>query len=443
MSANITGGWTLEFGVKARSGAAIESIGTFVAAPGVRSIQVAFDANTRATKQIRFPDASFSEAIAEARSAVLPPGGKPPALTPLFGYTFCKKAVVRAVEPSCALDTSVSPQFDANLAQFMEWFPLSDTSGGLSDENLTPYGDLKRKRGYWEARNYISDLTSLEARLANMSAVAEDILVVSMGDEISLKVPRDPATAQALFVAWCAARKVAVPGTFNTSWNGNAKIFWYSSLFSDEYVIKKSLARDYAAIVRFFLPLEASPLQLQLRLCEEEATLSRLHCTALTAAPVYLPLSLSISLSLQLWPHGNERRNGAASQVLAERKRRRQLRAANVLARVVHSCGVHVPSEQGGDDVPKGGDDAAVGGRLQLAIANWDAADVVDPPRSLPRRHARGDDAADLADNVLHDGACPGEHRDIVAKELLRCVAATGCIACCLRVARSAMHPCA
>jgi len=252
MSANITGGWTLEFGVKVVGSAAIKSIGAFTAAASVRTIQVAFDANTIATQRIRFTDASLGEVIAEAKSATLPPGGRPPTLTPIFGYSFCKRSIIRAAEPDCSLDTSVSPEYAANLAQFNEWFPLSDTSGAISDEQPAPFGDIKRKRGYFEARSYIHNLTSFEVKLKTMSAVAQDILVVSLGDEISLVVPRDPATAQALFVKWCAANKVPVPGAFNTTFNGNVKIYWYSSLFSDDYGLQAMSGAT--ALLRKYLP---------------------------------------------------------------------------------------------------------------------------------------------------------------------------------------------
>ena len=57
------------------------------------TMQVAFDANTVATKRIRRPDVSLDEALAEAKTAVLPAGATPPKLTPIFGYSFCTAGV--------------------------------------------------------------------------------------------------------------------------------------------------------------------------------------------------------------------------------------------------------------------------------------------------------------------------------------------------------------
>lgn len=100
---------------------------------------------------------------------------------------------------------------------------------------------LKEGRAYYEARVAIHNLTALEETLKNFTAVgvADKVLVVSMGDEISLNVPSNPADAQAGFVAWCAKHKMPVPGTYNVSWGSdgiaNRKLFWASNLYSNDY----------------------------------------------------------------------------------------------------------------------------------------------------------------------------------------------------------------
>ena len=112
-------------------------------------------------------------------------------LTPIFGYTLCSRKTIRAVEPACYLEASTSASYKANVAKFRALFPLSDTSANdASDPSIA--GDVAGGRGYFEARNMIHDLKTLESHLKNLTALglAEKVLVVSMGDEIALKVPR-------------------------------------------------------------------------------------------------------------------------------------------------------------------------------------------------------------------------------------------------------------
>lgn len=67
--------FTVEFGVKQKGGS-VESIASFKNTPTALSIQVAFDANTIATKRVRVVDAALNEALAEAKSGTVPPGSK-------------------------------------------------------------------------------------------------------------------------------------------------------------------------------------------------------------------------------------------------------------------------------------------------------------------------------------------------------------------------------
>jgi hypothetical protein len=122
----------------------------------------------------------------------------------------------------------------------MELFPMVDASGYQDPRKAAP-AVLKAGRAYFEARAEINNLTKLELLLKNFTAegVADKVLVVSMGDEISLSVPSNPAAAQAGFEAWCTANKVPVPGTYNVSWDpdgvANAKLFYYSNLYTNAY----------------------------------------------------------------------------------------------------------------------------------------------------------------------------------------------------------------
>ena len=106
--------YSIQFGVK--SGGSIAPIGKPFTTK-TANLQVAFDANTIATKRMRTPDASVYEALAEAKTAVIPAGATPPKLTPIWGYSFCKSAAIRNIEPSCALETSVQPQYDASVGE--------------------------------------------------------------------------------------------------------------------------------------------------------------------------------------------------------------------------------------------------------------------------------------------------------------------------------------
>jgi hypothetical protein len=190
-------------------GGAVRSIGTFASKPSLGpSLEVAYSANTRATGWVRPPDFELPAALEEAGSLPLA-AGKPPSLTPIFGYSFCERSVVRAVEPDCYLQASLSPSYAADKAKFNAMFPLSDTQISTAKDPKI-FGDVAQGRGYWEARNELHNLTKLEEHLKNISALglADKVMVVSVGDEISLKVPSDPAAAQTLFAKWCADHHV-------------------------------------------------------------------------------------------------------------------------------------------------------------------------------------------------------------------------------------------
>jgi hypothetical protein len=256
--------FTIEFGVKGENGGSIESIGSFTSKGYVTGrygptaqIELAYDASTVWSKRIRYGDASIYEVVAEAKAGPLPPGGKPPALTPLYGYTFCSSATIRDVEPACTLTASESPAYAKAYKEFTTMFPMVDTSGYQDPRKALP-SVLKAGRAYYEARAAIKNLTSLEIILKNFTAesVADKVLVVSMGDEISLSLPSDPATVQSAFVAWCKAQRVPVPGAYNVSWDANGvakpKLFYYSNQFANSFGLEAMSAAT--AVLRKYLP---------------------------------------------------------------------------------------------------------------------------------------------------------------------------------------------
>ena len=106
-----------------------------------------------------------------------------------------------------------------------------------------------------ELRNYIHNLTKLDEALASYvaaGAVAKNVLVASVGDEISLGVPTNPTYAQQEFKNWCTKNHVPVPGQYNASYNGNPKLFWLSNLFKDDYGIQ--LMAPATAVIKKHLP---------------------------------------------------------------------------------------------------------------------------------------------------------------------------------------------
>ena len=254
-TSNISSGYTVEVGATV-GGGAVRTIATFASDPSLGpSVEMAFSANTRATGWARAADFELAAALEEANSVALPAGAKPPTLTPIWGYSFCSQNTIRAVEPGCYLESSTSPSYESNLAQFLEMFPLAYTQSPppaqrTSDPKIT--GDVSRGRGYYEARYEITDLAKLEEHLKNLSAtgLADKVMVVSVGDEISLSVPSDPATAQTLFAKWCAAHHVPVPCTYNVSWTGSAQCLWYSTLFANQYGLD-ALAQATALLTRY------------------------------------------------------------------------------------------------------------------------------------------------------------------------------------------------
>ena len=217
------GGFTVEYGL--RQGNSILPLGTF-ASTSSTSVEVAFSANTRATRWVRPVDFDVSAALQEADTAKLPRGRSPPQLTPIFGYSFCDSSRIRDIEPNCYLTASTSPSYARETARFASIFPISDTNK-RSKRDPALAGDLLHGRGYFEARTEIHNLTKLQAHLENMSAtgLASDVLVVSLGDEIVLSVPTDPTLADKAFAEWQAKHHTPTRCPhFNASWKaGDAK----------------------------------------------------------------------------------------------------------------------------------------------------------------------------------------------------------------------------
>ena len=115
------------------------------------------------------------------------------------------------------MNTSVRTGYDKTFAEFMSYFPISDT-GAAAVGQITPY-QKETKRGYFEARAIYRNPAELKEHLGNLTAdgVADDYMVVSMGDEIALSVPGG-ATGQQQFEHWMSVAHPGVHvGTFVSS----------------------------------------------------------------------------------------------------------------------------------------------------------------------------------------------------------------------------------
>lgn len=235
--------YTVEFGVM--KGGKVVPISTKEAfTTKTANLQVAVDASVSNFQRIRRPDDSLYEALAEAKNVSLAAGAAPPKLTPIFGYSFCTSPSIRNIEPSCFLETSVSPGYDKAFAEFSSLFPMSDTSMcGLpnSAQAITPY-QKKTQRGYFEARAIYRDTAKLKAALGNITAAgdAADYMVVSMGDEIALSVPPG-AVGEQQFQQWM---KLTYPAVHVSKYNAticydakacNPSVHYYSNLYSAAY----------------------------------------------------------------------------------------------------------------------------------------------------------------------------------------------------------------
>ena len=123
------------------------------------AVQVGVSHNVKDTGWVVRPDSDVDRALEEAETAELLPDAKPPTLTPIYGYTFCNNTVIRAIEPDCFLQSSLSSEYPEKLAKFHTYFPMSDTNIRLKIDSALA-GDLEHGRGYWEARASCLAITS-------------------------------------------------------------------------------------------------------------------------------------------------------------------------------------------------------------------------------------------------------------------------------------------
>ena len=254
--------YTVEFGVK-KGGGAVKSIGTFksqgcgprYAGGQACMLELAVDANTVATERIRVVDAALPEAIAEAKAGAVPPGSKGSVTTfPVFGYTFCASGPIRTGEPGCYHNLSVSSAYIQNVEAFNELIPMSTTAACPVDgSNPRPQCAMGVSRGqmYTDFRSIYKNLTTLEIALKEYvtAGTADKVMVVSMGDEITLDEPWEP---DVYFPQFCKAEGYPAADCAHYNFTDASKPgqFWYSNLYRNAFGLQR-LGRATTLITQY------------------------------------------------------------------------------------------------------------------------------------------------------------------------------------------------
>ena len=243
--------YTVEFGVKQGASAAVKSIGVFKSQGcgplygGGRScmLELAVDANTVGTERIRVVDAALPEAIAEAKAGTVPPGSKGSVTTfPVFGYTFCTDGAIRTGEPGCYHNLSVSSTYNENVKAFNDLIPMSSTAACPTDgfNDRPQCAGLSNGQGYTDFRSIYHNLTKLElaAKAYVTAGTADKMMIVSMGDEITLDEPWEPDT---YFPQFCKAEgyPAADCAHYNFTDTSNPGQFWYSNIYRNAFGLQR------------------------------------------------------------------------------------------------------------------------------------------------------------------------------------------------------------
>ena len=192
-------------------------------------IQLLFDASTRASKRIRPQAADFYEIMEEldAQTKASTPAlvGKPLAMTPVFATSYPTSGPPSGggtTEPRLGGGPSSNcprcdGEFNATAGRFHALYNLQPCNGATPSNLAGVPPHMRSNMTYIDLRSDVWSQTRLAAQLASLRnatqwggvAVADNILVVSLGDEIS--VPTNLATDQG-FVEWLASTaKVASP----------------------------------------------------------------------------------------------------------------------------------------------------------------------------------------------------------------------------------------
>jgi hypothetical protein len=169
------GPYQAEFGVKGPAGQ-IEPIATFTGEKG--DLALAADADTRRSRRLRKTDQVLYDLLDYLKQQ--PAHGRTPERTPIFGYTFTPIAG--------------DARHVAAVAEFKRMFGLADVEGQSGS----------RGRGFVDVRGVPTD--KLADYCQKLGDAAREMLVVSLGDEISLPAPPKNDATHGAFRSWLKTR---------------------------------------------------------------------------------------------------------------------------------------------------------------------------------------------------------------------------------------------
>jgi hypothetical protein len=233
--------FSLEFGVPSGNGI-IETIRRFDELTG--GVTLAYDADTRRSRRIRSTDEVLYDLVDFLKQR--PVRGKRPKQTLIYGYTFPPRPE--------------DPKYTAALSEFVEMIGATALGSGRVEE----LPDAGLVRGYVDVRDL--SLEQLEKFCAKLKAEgkAEKIAVVSLGDEITLRMPSRNIDGE--FRAWLQGQGIRPsdlleegedwerisyqPGRENA--REHPAVFYYSNLFRYRYGIRAQKA--FTDILRRELP---------------------------------------------------------------------------------------------------------------------------------------------------------------------------------------------
>ena len=158
----------VEFGLKNAAGK-IQTLREFSGHLG--ALPLAYSGDTRYSRKLRTQEEVLFELLDEIKKEPL--RGRAPTQTPIYGYTFTP---------------GLGAKYDAAVEEFQKLFSIADTQK-----------DADQPRGYIDVRGVATE--KLAEYCVKLGARTNQIIVVSLGDEIGLPTPAGPM-AQAEFVAW-------------------------------------------------------------------------------------------------------------------------------------------------------------------------------------------------------------------------------------------------
>ena len=266
----------------------ITQIAEFQAPTDTFGLQLLFDASTRATHRMRPQGADFwalSEALGNQTHSPSFRAGAVPQHVPTYG-TFWS-----AVSPSGGGNVGggnpVCPRCGAEYtkaqATMSAMFGINPVGGGVGTAlgidpttgQWSPDG-TPNQMGYVDRRGCIKSPEAMELCLQPFvnASTTEDILVVDLGDEITVADPNPNHTTPAKFAAWCSANghagKPGCGGTVNASiasakgdLASNAH-YYFSTLFTQDVGIAryKALTQTIQSILpRAVIGANFSPIK--------------------------------------------------------------------------------------------------------------------------------------------------------------------------------------